>query len=105
MIKGLGYKVYPNVTVTDKLMPDKQHNQPAFPQDLQGRRGDDPHLQGMTLRDYFAAQAIPNVAEMTIREAAKSRRQPPKDETLNTIAILCYNIADAMLEQKNNHES
>lgn len=31
---------------------------PAFPQDLQGRRGDDPSLQGMSLRAYFAGQAL-----------------------------------------------
>lgn len=31
---------------------------PAYPQDLQGRRGDDPNLQGMSLLDYFAGQAL-----------------------------------------------
>jgi hypothetical protein len=33
-------------------MSDK--SKPAFPQDLQGRRGDDPWLQGITLREYAA---------------------------------------------------
>ena len=33
---------------------------PAFPQDLQGRRGDDPQYQGMSLRDWFASHASEN---------------------------------------------
>ena len=31
---------------------------PAFPQDLQGRRGDDPQYQGMSLRDWLIGQAL-----------------------------------------------
>jgi hypothetical protein len=40
-------------------MSDK--SKPAFPQDLAGRRGDDPSLQGMTLREYAAIKLrVPN---------------------------------------------
>jgi hypothetical protein len=34
---------------------------PAYPQDLQGRRGDDPQYQGMSLRDWFAGQALAGI--------------------------------------------
>ena len=36
----------------------KHDGGPAFPQDLQGRRGDDPEYQGMTVRDYFTVRLV-----------------------------------------------
>ena len=36
----------------------KHDGGPAFPQDLQGRRGDDPEYQGITLRDHLAGMAM-----------------------------------------------
>jgi hypothetical protein len=75
-------------------MSDKQRHDggPAFPQALQGRRGDDPEYQGMTLRDYFAGQAISGISE-----SIKLSRM---------IANEAYQIADAMLKEraKENHD-
>ena len=59
---------------------------PAFPQDLQGRRGDDPDMQGMSLRDWFAGQAIAGLALDTAPEAA--------------VAEWAYTLAGAMLEAR-----
>ena len=66
---------------------------PAFPQDLGGRRGDDPSLQGMTLRDYFAAQAA---AGLGAYFAAGGVFVHPE-----SWAGRAYEIADAMLAERN----
>ena len=66
---------------------------PAFPQDLQGRRGDDPFLQGMTLRDYFAAKAMQGLlADPTIDPTFKADHKQ--------FAYAAYEIADAMLKAR-----
>lgn len=52
---------------------------------------------GMTLRDYFAAKAIPCLAHEYLREcpAAKMEAQ------CAALAKECYQVADAMLEARN----
>ena len=82
---------------------------PAFPQDLQGRRGDDPDMQGMSLRDWFAGQAMPALmtnANAVFVSAAKS--DSPEALKLakaayseTAIAAGAYALADAMLEARN----
>ena len=67
-------------------MSKTENGGPAFPQDLQGRRGDDPSLQGMSLRDWFAGQAIVGLA----------MDKNPAD----MIAEWAYAVADAMLEAR-----
>lgn len=57
---------------------------PAFPGIAQISTRDDIH-EGMSLRDYFAAQAI-NAVSMTM-----------SDEGDKFLACRCYQIADAML--------
>ena len=82
---------------------------PAFPQDLQGRRGDDPDMQGMSLRDWFAGQAMPALmmnANAVFVAAAKA--DSPEALRLaklayfeTAIAAGAYALADAMLEARN----
>ena len=63
---------------------------PAFPQDLQGRRGDDPQYQGMSLRDWFAGKAL---------EGQAHRFDHPHNHR-ELLAKDCYEIADAMLKAR-----
>lgn len=95
---------------------------PAFPQDLQGRRGDDPQYQGMTIRQYAAIKLkVPNsgtdwLDEMILEslrndlaakalaavmaEWAKHGPDNWEDEGKTTIAEVSYDFADAMLEAR-----
>ena len=66
---------------------------PAFPQDLQGRRGDDPQYQGMTLRDWFAGKAL---------EGQAHRFDHPHNHR-ELLAKDCYEIADAMLRARSTN--
>ena len=77
---------------------------PAFPVDnaaMDGQGGVWKHavgLTGMTLRDWFAGQALPEMMEVTKAEAAKSAE---KDETSSQwIARMAYVMADAMLAER-----
>ncbi len=45
--------------------------------------------QGMSLRDYFAGQAL-----------AGFRAHPANPDTPKTVAMFCYEIADAMLAER-----
>ena len=87
---------------------------PAFPQDLQGRRGDNPEYQGMTLRDWFAGQMMSAMVS-----ASNDTAIVPKDESgeyahhnswpavserhgeIKELARISYDIADAMLKARN----
>ena len=66
-------------------MTTKETGGPAFPCE---HGNNSPHPNGMTLRDYFAANAI-------IAYHADGTFSNPKDA-----AIWCYAIADAMLEAR-----
>jgi hypothetical protein len=66
---------------------DTANNPPAFPNingDFEARQ------RGMTLRDYFAAEAMPEV----IRELWG------EEDAANQIAECCYQLADAMLRER-----
>jgi hypothetical protein len=60
------------------------HNPPAFPNDARIQLGDD--YQGMTLRDYFAGQALVAGVE--------------NGHTYEIMASRCYEIADAMIAER-----
>jgi hypothetical protein len=77
---------------------------PAFPQpaiDNAGRMdyADQVGYGGMTLRDYFAAQALIGLmaacADKTVKEGKDA------NEVAAGVAIACYSLADAMLAERN----
>jgi len=65
---------------------------PAFPQDGSGYVGVAP--QGMSLRDWFAGQALPACHRAAFEYAKMSRGESMSDAD---IAKRCYDFADAML--------
>lgn len=73
----------------------KHDGGPAFPQDLQGRRGDNPEYQGMSLRDWFAGQVAAGDAAANGGWASRAS----EDATMPR-ARLYYRIADAMLKAR-----
>ena len=72
----------------------KNDGGPAFPQDLQGRRGDNPELQGMSLRDWFAGMAL-------------NHPYAQSDDTYmhgGKAAAWAYELADAMIAEREKEE-
>ena len=69
------------------------HNPPAFPPHAQSYL---PDYMGMTLRDYFAGQALPLV---------KVEGPASPDQNLKAIANAAYKIADAMLAERTKEQS
>lgn len=56
-------------------------------------------MNDMTLRDYFAAKAMPEV----MRDWREGRELDPDggfEEDLSVMAYQCYRMADAMLKEK-----
>lgn len=73
-------------------------NPPAFPRTGVGNAGvgyDVPSQDGMTIRDYFAAKAM--AAMIPDRDRSGNRIW---DEKCSWIADLSYDIADAMLAER-----
>ena len=66
-------------------MSSRDDGGPAFPE--AGRHG------GMTLRDYFAGQAI--IGFLASEGAELDDRKPEKD-----LAAICYRVADALLVER-----
>ena len=66
---------------------------PAFPgKTKKYMEGDDGFATGMTLRDYFAAQALPSLMSHYIGTGSKSE----------VLARHAYQVADAMLAERLN---
>jgi hypothetical protein len=65
-------------------MMSKHDNPPAFPT----RYADDPLTQGMTLRDWFAGQALAGIMAQS------------SQALLTADARFCYEMADAMLAER-----
>jgi hypothetical protein len=65
------------------------HNPPAFPNDGRIQLGDD--YQGMTLRDYFAGQALAGYF---------AAPHTPHHCEGSVVATYVYGIADAMLTER-----
>lgn len=73
----------------------KEISQPAFPQDIAGRRSDNPWFEGMSLRDWFAGQALSGYIA--------SHAHPQAVNPPNPIKAACeaYEYTDAMLSKRN----
>ena len=63
---------------------------PAFPSDRYSQLG-------MTLRDYFAGQALPAAIKIVDRMSDETSRDLDKEA-----AMFAYGIADALLEARDN---
>ncbi len=75
-------------------MTERDNSGPAFPESYVG--ADRPHAgigDGMTLRDYFAAQALPACIEVC-------RTDTRADEYESHVATKAYMMADAMLKAR-----
>ena len=76
------------------------NNEPAFPH-LRRHVGDDTYEQlaegGMTLRDYFAAKALPAIYKDAC-ECARVDGWP--DDWRDEVATEAYEMADAMLKAR-----
>ena len=77
------------------------NNQPAFPQNTKivGMVGQVIHegfMGGMTLRDYFAAKALPSIIEDWYRDELYIG----EEDNAEHIASLAYTMADAMIEAR-----
>jgi len=70
---------------------------PAFPVSIPGC-GDN-GWQGMSLRDYFAGQALIGLAMHL--DDARQEKMNNKEARANWEASIAYHLADAMLEQRN----
>lgn len=77
---------------------------PAFPHEeynphSEQARALDWQTSGMTLRDYFAAQALPGIVTLDMNDAPGV--MPKKGEDGNqAIARVAYSLADAMLAER-----
>ncbi|EMW0986052.1 TPA: hypothetical protein L5W85_006062 [Pseudomonas aeruginosa] len=72
---------------------NKGHGGPAFP----SPHFEDDELQGMTLRDYFAAKAMQALLHPTYIESSVSK---PHSNPLADIPRVAYRYADAMLKAR-----
>jgi hypothetical protein len=69
----------------------KETGGPAFPLHNHGVQTLGMHISGMTLRDYFAAKAMPQ-AFKEVEEA--------ESYNINDVAAIAYQYADAMLKER-----
>ena len=94
-------------------MTNKDNGGPAFPrdgyqvEDEYGRKETIQGKNGMTLRDYFAAKAIPSGLNVSSHDAANLvGRECPFDSAgkiqwlADVNAALCWIMADAMLKER-----
>ncbi|HXU06493.1 MAG TPA: hypothetical protein VN903_36305 [Polyangia bacterium] len=56
--------------------------------------------RGMTLRDYFAAQALPTVAQMLMHVSTVNPRSVGVNPNAAVVAEWCYAYATAMMEAR-----
>jgi len=80
---------------------------PAFPTPCLTRDGDHFSTEfesGMTLRDYFAAQALPSVFARAASITDGKRDKPEVAEWTAGIATVAYALADAMLAAREGGE-
>jgi hypothetical protein len=73
---------------------------PAFPLEVIYTQENE-KFNGMTLRDYFAAQAMQVVMPSVIAELQRKSYSDEKTKLLkNTSAEACYGMADAMMKAR-----
>ena len=65
-----------------------------------GFDSDAPYYDGMTLRDYFAAQAMPVAAKMWEPRLAAAMGDDEDALAMHELAALAYGIADEMLKRR-----
>jgi len=74
---------------------------PAFPVQSIYVEDEATNSRGMTLRDYFAAKALPTV----IADWLQTGDIFPDPEIAEVIARDCYIVADAMLKARNDRQA
>lgn len=87
--------------MSDKKIDD---GGPAFPTDTEHQNGPNRmHLEGMSLRDYFAGKALIGFLnrEHFLSVVMDARRQD-RDHS-DVIAEDCYALADAMIRARGKH--
>jgi hypothetical protein len=84
-------------------------NEPAFPNE--GFNGWGEPFKGMTLRDYFAAKALPVCYKFWMHDfyhpdclGAKEARSDFDDSMMSLIADYSYEMADAMLKARESNQ-
>lgn len=77
-------------------MDDRKDGGPAFPCDAMRQS------KGMTLRDYFAAQALKGIAISDPSAVTGHSSRTTSDDALEreSVAWSCYEMADAMLKAR-----
>lgn len=76
-------------------MSARENGGPAFPQHVAPAYRQEPEIWGMTLRDYFAAQAMASVIPSSGTFLGETRA-----DFAEIIAADAYRIADAMLAER-----
>jgi hypothetical protein len=56
--------------------------------------------EGMSLRDWFAGQALPSLISATINEALKALEGKDPKEYIGHISIMAYQFSDAMIAER-----
>jgi hypothetical protein len=80
-------------------MEDKHDDEPAFPyQNHHGHK-----FMGMTLRDYFAAKALPTAVKLNTQQYNRELGKEwfwDDDEDAAFAASVAYQLADAMMKER-----
>ena len=87
----------------------KPKNPPAFPSkhiEQHGGHKIEVWTEGMTLRDYFAGRALNGMTSIQkVVDALHLAHEQNDDEAAqNGLAEICYQIADAMLKERERDE-
>lgn len=69
----------------------------AFPFSLPQRDGSVTNCPGMTLRDYFAAAAIPEAMRILVAAPEVTK---PGEEPDDAVSRIAWEIADAMMKRR-----
>lgn len=77
-------------------MSEKETGGSAYPLENAGTE----FQRGMTLRDYFAGQAIAGLLQSTDLKALKPIADKNKITMVQAFGVMAYNYADAMLEAR-----
>ena len=92
------------MTDTTNLIDEKPENPEAFPTcGYEGIGGEATYQPGMTLRDYFAAAALPaclTASFAVCQQAAQDDRLEYIGTTVDRAAIWAFRAADAMLKAR-----
>jgi hypothetical protein len=83
----------------------KDKNTPAFPGVTYITLNGEKNPEGMHLRDYFAAKALPLAFQMEKENTNKSMGEKwywDGDEDFFVIALMAYGMADAMMKARDD---